>query len=77
MIPQNTVRKFRKHVGRYFLSVIERDFQVTGDRGLESGVLYDGGDLLFQARGDYSETFRTFTSEEEIAEWLGKQAQTR
>ena len=57
-------RLYKRHVGRYFLSVI-----ATVD-GAESAILQDGGDMLWKKAGNYERQFRELKNVEQVENFI-------
>lgn len=69
-----TERLYKRHVGRYLLSVVKRDFGGELGMGPESAILQDGGELVFISGGDYSGAFDTLHTEDGVVKWLERKA---
>lgn len=64
---KNTVpadRIYKRHVGRYFLSVIDTA------NGPESAILQEGGDMLWCKAGNYNLQFRELKNVEQIESFI-------
>lgn len=57
-------RIYKRHVGRYFLSVINTP------HGPESSILQDGGDMLWMQAGDFTAQFRGLRNVEQVEKFI-------
>lgn len=64
---KNTVpadRIYKRHVGRYFLSVIDTAI------GPESAILQEGGDMMWRKAGNYQPQFQELNNVEQIESFI-------